>query len=88
MNLYSFLTLGIIQYKRKKHFEMILIPKLRKRLSYVSKEKAPVQTPFPDKRAISAPYSGSQASRPPSRTGPKARNLFTTQLNLLAGSLR
>ena len=67
---------------------MILIPKLRKRLSYVSKEKAPVQTPFPDKRAISAPNSGSQASRPPNRTGPKARNLITTQLNLLADSLR
>ena len=31
---------------------MISIPKLRKRLSHVSKEKAPVQTPFPDKRAI------------------------------------
>ena len=88
MNLYSFLTLGIIQYKRKKHFEMILIPKLRKRLSHVSKEKASVQTPFLDKHAISAPNSGSQASRPPNRTGPKARNLFTTQLNWLADSLR
>ena len=32
--------------------------------------------------------SGSQASRPPNRTGPKARNLITTQLNLLADSLR
>ena len=67
---------------------MILIPELRKRLSRVSKEKVPVQTPFPDKRAISTPNSGSQASRPPNRTGPKARNLFTMQLNLLADSLR
>ena len=66
---------------------MISTPKLRKRLSHVSKEKAPVQTPFPNKIAISSPNPGSQASRPPNRTGPKARNLFTTQLNWLADSL-
>ena len=92
MNLNSFLTLAIIQLKKKQHFEIIPTPELWKRLSHVSKEKFPVhltvQTPFPNKRAISAPYPGSQASRPPDRTGPKDRNPFTTQLNRLADTLR
>ena len=52
------------------------------------RKRPPVQIPFPNKHAISAPNPGSQASRLPNRIGSKARNPFTTQLNWLADSLR
>ena len=58
---------------------MILIPKLGKKLSHVSKEKAPVQTPFPDKRAISAQFRlpGINATQPHWSQGQKSLYIAT-----------